>query len=96
MGSMSPLNLVYPVHLVQPNTRDRPNRPDRLDRPNKPDKPDNGLLMLAGFFSILLQIPTALDRLEQRYIVGIFDIHPDWNAIGDTRDPGSKRFQLVR
>ena len=47
---------------------------------------------LAGFFSILLEIPTAFDRLEQRDVVGILDIHPDWNAIRDTRDPDSKRF----
>ncbi len=51
---------------------------------------------LAGFFSILLQIPTAFDRLEQRHFVGILDIHPDRNAIGDTGDPRTKRFQLVR
>jgi len=85
MGSMSPVNLVYPVHLVQPNTRDRPNRPDRLDRPDKPNK----------LKTVSLQIPAAFDRLEQRHIVGIFDIHPDRNAISDTRDPGAKRFQLV-
>ena len=52
--------------------------------------------LLAGFFSILLEIPTAFDRLEQRHFVGILDIHPDRNAIGDTRDPGPERFQLVR
>ena len=52
--------------------------------------------LLAGFFSILLKIPTAFDRLQQRHFVGIFDIHPDRNAIGDTRDPGPERFQLVR
>jgi len=51
--------------------------------------------LLAGFFSILLQIPAAFDRLQQRHFVGIFDIHPDRNAIGDTRDPGPERFQLV-
>jgi hypothetical protein len=39
---------------------------------------------LANFFSILLEIPTAFDRLEQRHFVGILDIHPDRNAIGDT------------
>ena len=39
---------------------------------------------LADFFSILLEIPTAFDRLEQRHFVGILDIHPDRNAIGDT------------
>ena len=44
----------------------------------------------------LLEIPTAFDRLEQRHFVGILDIHPDWNPIGDTRDPGPERFQLVR
>ena len=44
----------------------------------------------------LLEIPTAFDRLEQRHFVGILDIHPDRNAIGDTRDPGPERFQLVR
>ncbi len=43
-----------------------------------------------------LEIPTAFDRLEQRHFVGILDIHPDRNAIGDTRDPGPERFQLVR
>ena len=90
MGSISGTSPVYLVHLVYLVQQ------DQLDEPNKPDKPNNGLLMLAGFFSILLQISTALDRLQQRYIVGIFDIHPDWNAIGNTRDPGSKRFQLVR
>ena len=51
---------------------------------------------LAGFFSIVLKIPTAFDRLQQRHFVGILDIHPDRNAIGDTRDPGPERFQLVR
>src|SRR3990172_4049925 len=51
---------------------------------------------LAGFFRIVLKIPTAFDRLEQRHFVGILDIHPDWNSIGDTRDPGPERFQLVR
>jgi len=51
--------------------------------------------LLAGFFSILLQIPAAFDRLQQRHFVGILDIHPDRNAIGDTRDPGPERFQLV-
>ena len=51
--------------------------------------------LLAGFFSILLQVPTAFNRLEQRHFVGILDIHPDRNAIGDTRDPGPERFQLV-
>ena len=90
MGSISGTSPVYLVHLVYLVQQ------DQLDEPNKPDKPNNGLLMLAGFFSILLQISTALDRLQQRYIVGIFDIHPDWNAIGNTRDPDSKRFQLVR
>ncbi len=88
MGRMSSVNLVYPVcpvHLVQPNTRDRPNRPDRLDRPDKPNK----------LKTVLLQIPAAFDRLEQRHIVGVFDIHPDRNPISDTRDPGAKRFQLV-
>ena len=39
---------------------------------------------LVNFFSILLEIPTAFDRLEQRHFVGILDIHPDRNAIGDT------------
>ncbi len=43
-----------------------------------------------------LKIPSAFDRLEQRHVVGILDIHPDWNAVRDTRDPGSERFQLVR
>ena len=52
--------------------------------------------LLAGFFSILLEIPTAFDRLKQRHFVGILDIHPDRNTIGDTRDPNSERFQLVR
>jgi hypothetical protein len=51
---------------------------------------------LANFFSILLEIPTAFDRLEQRHFVGILDIHPDWNPISDTRDPGPERFQLIR
>ena len=51
---------------------------------------------LVGFFSIVLKIPTAFDRLQQRHFVGILDIHPDRNAIGDTRDPGPERFQLVR
>ena len=51
---------------------------------------------LAGFFSILLKIPTAFNRLQQRHFVGILDIHSDWNSIGDTRDPGPKRFQLIR
>jgi hypothetical protein len=36
-------NSVYLVGLVQPNKRD------------KPDKPNNGVLMLADFFSILLE-----------------------------------------
>ena len=40
--------------------------------------------LLANFPSILLEIPTAFDRLEQRHFVGILDIHPDRNAIGDT------------
>jgi hypothetical protein len=40
--------------------------------------------LLANFFSILLEIPTAFYRLEQRHFVGIFDIHADRNAIGDT------------
>ena len=40
--------------------------------------------LLANFFSILLEIPTAFDRLEQRHFVGILDIHPDRNAIGNT------------
>jgi hypothetical protein len=40
--------------------------------------------LLAVFFSILLQISTSFDRLEQRHIVGVFDIHSNWNAIGDT------------
>ena len=92
MGSMSGSNPVYLVHvdylvhlvgLVEPNKRDKPN------------KPNNRLLPLAGFFSIVLQIPTAFDRLEQRHFVGILDIHPDRNAIGDTRDPGPERFQLI-
>jgi hypothetical protein len=52
--------------------------------------------LLAGFVSILLKIPTAFDRLQQRHFVGILDIHPNRNAIGDTRDPGPERFQLVR
>jgi hypothetical protein len=39
---------------------------------------------LAGFFSIQLKIPTSFDRLQQRHVVGILDIHPDRNAIGDT------------
>jgi hypothetical protein len=43
----------------------------------------------------LLEIPTALDRLEQGHFIGILDIHPDRNAIGDTGDPRTKRFQLV-
>jgi len=75
---------VYLVSFVQLYKRDKPN------------KPNNDLLMLAGFFSILLKIPTAFDRLKQRHFVGILDIHPDRNAIGDTRDPGPERFQLVR
>ena len=40
--------------------------------------------LLTNFPSILLEIPTAFDRLEQRHFVGILDIHPDRNAIGDT------------
>jgi hypothetical protein len=52
--------------------------------------------LVVGFFSIVLKIPTAFDRLQQRHFVGILDIHPDRNAIGDTRDPGPERFQLVR
>ncbi len=52
--------------------------------------------LLEGFFNILLKIPTAFDRLQQRHFVGILDIHPDWNSIGDTRDPGPQRFQLIR
>jgi hypothetical protein len=63
--------LVHLVRLMQPNKPDRPNRPNEQDR-------------LANFFSILLEIPTAFDRLEQRHFVGILDIHPDRNAIGDT------------
>ena len=48
------VSLVYLVHLVslvglvQPHNRDRPNRPDR---------PTNGLIVLAGFFSTLLEFP---------------------------------------
>ena len=53
-----------------------------------------GLVNLARQAS--LKIPSAFDRLEQRHVIGILDIHPDWNAIRDTRDPGSERFQLVR
>jgi len=53
-----------------------------------------GLVNLARRAS--LKIPSAFDRLEQRHVVGILDIHPDWNAVRDTRDPGSERFQLVR
>ena len=37
------VSLVYPLSLVPPNKRDRP------------DRPNNGLLMLADFFSILLE-----------------------------------------
>ena len=39
-------SLNYPVGLGQPNKRDKPN------------KPNNGLLGLAGFFSILLESVT--------------------------------------
>ena len=38
------VDLVHLVSFVQPNKRDRPN------------KPNNGLLTLAGFFSILLDV----------------------------------------
>jgi nitric oxide reductase large subunit len=49
------VSLVYPVGLVQPNKRDRR------------DKPSNGVLMLADYFSILLeQIADQLDRLFGR------------------------------
>lgn len=44
----------------------------------------------------LLKTPPAFDRLEQRHVVGILDIHPDRNAIRNPRDPRSERFQLVR
>jgi len=40
------VGFVYLVGLVQPNKRD------------KPDKPNNGVLMLADFFSILLERPS--------------------------------------
>ena len=45
VGNVDPVHLVCLVHLVglvQPNKRDKPN------------KPNNGLLVLADFFSILL------------------------------------------
>jgi hypothetical protein len=51
---------------------------------------------LVNVFRILLEIPTAFDRLEQRHVIGILNVHPHRNAVGDTRDPGSERFQLVR
>ncbi len=38
-----PVDLVHLVSFIQPNKRNRPN------------KPNNGLLMLADFFSILLK-----------------------------------------
>ena len=43
MFKASPVCLVYPVSLMQPNKPDRPNRPNEQDR-------------LADFFSILLAL----------------------------------------
>ena len=74
------LYLAHKVGLLEPNKQDQPIKRDRPDRPNRPNEQDR----LACFFSILLQIPAAFNRLEQRHIVGIFDIHPDRNAISDT------------
>jgi hypothetical protein len=51
---VSLVDLVYLVGLVQPNKR---------DRPNKPDRPNNGLLTLADFFSILLDVWAGLVRM---------------------------------
>ena len=88
MGSVSPVKLVYLVclvhlvHLVQPNTRDRP---DRLDRPNQTNQ-----------IILLLEVPAAFDGFQQRHVVGILDIHPDRDAVGNARDSGSQRFELVR
>ena len=42
---------VHLVYLVQPNKQDKPN------------KPDNGLLMLADFFRILLEIQQVVGNL---------------------------------
>ena len=58
--------------------------PNQLNKPDRSNEPCR------------LEIPTAFDRLEQRHFVGVLDVHPDWNTIGDTRNPGSERFQLVR
>ena len=46
-GTVDLVCFVYLVSFVQPNKRDRPN------------KPNNGLLTLAGFFSILLRRPLS-------------------------------------
>ncbi len=87
-GNTKPVCLVHLVFLVSLVSRFvwflsffEPNQLNKPDRPNEPCR---------------LEIPTAFDRLEQRHFVGILDVHPDRNAIGDTRDPGPERFQLVR
>ena len=48
------------------------------------------------FNIILLEVPTAFDRLQQRDFIGILDVHSNRYSVGDPRHAGSKRFQLIR
>ncbi|MGH7148246.1 MAG: hypothetical protein ACREIJ_10165 [Nitrospiraceae bacterium] len=57
--------LVHLVGLVQPNKRDKPN------------KPNNGLLVLADFFSILLDSQAQSAMLVSR-ITTLPDFSRDW------------------
>jgi len=101
LAAISPSRLSLPRQTLRPRTRLIPGKAaaprltlihaSRFTVPGS-----DARTKLAGFFSSVLKIPTAFDRLQQRHFVGILDIHPDRNAIGDTRDPDPERFQLVR
>jgi hypothetical protein len=63
-------SLVYPVDLVQPNKRDKLN------------KPNNGLLTLAGFFSVLLGAAVEREYVDCRVVTRAIDFNSEVGAGG--------------